>query len=133
MERLHQRLKLAANALSTLQELAELDNPTAVQRDAAIQRFEYSYEAVWKAAQRYLLVIDGIQAGSPKSTIRASFQAGLLTEKRTEQALQMVDDRNLTSHTYNEALAEAIFSRVPRHLAVLQTWLDVMQDRIGKH
>ena len=71
--------------------------------------------------------------GSPKSTIRASFQAGLLTEEMTEHALQMVDDRNLTSHTYNEALAEAIFSRVPRHLAVLQTWLGTMLDRAAKN
>lgn len=131
MERLRQRLKLAEKALSTLQELAGLQNPTEIQRDAAIQRFEYSFEAVWKAAQRYLLVIDGIQVGSPKSTIRTSFQAGLLTEKMTEQALQMVDDRNMTSHTYNEALAHAIFSRIPRHSVVLQTWLSAMQDRIA--
>ena len=121
MERLHQRLKIAAKALSTLQELGGLENPTDVQRDATIKRFEYSFEAVWKTAQRYLLVIEGIQVDSPKSTIRASFQSGLLTEEMSENALQMVDDRNLASHAYNEALAKAIFSRVPRHLRILQT------------
>jgi nucleotidyltransferase substrate binding protein (TIGR01987 family) len=124
-------LKLAARALSTLQELGGLENPTDVQRDAAIQRFEYSFEAVWKAAQRFLLVIEGQRVGSPKSTIRASLQSGLLTEEMTEHALQMVDDRNLTSHTYNEALAKAIFSRVPRHIDVLQTWLEAMRDRMA--
>ena len=60
MERLNERLVIARRALSTLQELLGLEAPSRVERDAAIQRFEYTCEAVWKAAQRYLQDVEGI-------------------------------------------------------------------------
>ncbi|MFQ5788942.1 MAG: HI0074 family nucleotidyltransferase substrate-binding subunit [Acidobacteriota bacterium] len=131
MERLRQRLRLAEQALATLEELAYLERPTDIQRDAAIQRFEYSYEAVWKAAQRYLLVREGLQTGSPKSCIRAFRDVGLLREEQTESALEMADDRNLTVHTYNEALAQAIFARLGRHAATMKHWLTPMKERLN--
>ena len=70
--------------------------------------------------------VEGIEAGSPKSAIRACHEAGLLSAAHAEQALAMADDRNLTSHTYNEGLAEAIFKRLSGHLAVLEAWLTGM-------
>jgi hypothetical protein len=36
----------------------------------------------------------------------------------------MADDRNLTIHTYNQALAEEIFSRLAGHARTLDAWLD---------
>ena len=122
MERLRQRLTVARRALDSLEELASLREPTAVQRDAAIQRFEYSFEAVWKAAQRYLLLKEGVDVGSPKACIRAAREVGLLDEAQAGWALTMADDRNLTVHTYNEALAQAIFGRLPRHAETLAEW-----------
>lgn len=129
MERLTQRLGVAADALSTLQELLDgpLDDP--VRRDAAIQRFEYSFEAVWKAVQRYLADIEGVEVGSPKQAVRVSFQVGLLSEEDAAAGLALVDDRNLTVHTYNEALAEAIASRLPGHAALLGAWLDAARKQ----
>ena len=58
MERLRQRLDIARQALASLKALLPLD-VTPVVRDAAIQRFEYTFEAVWKAAQRYLISVLG--------------------------------------------------------------------------
>jgi len=75
-------------------------------------------------------VIEGVEAGSPKSAIRACHEAGLLQSSEAEQALAMADDRNLTAQTYNEGLAEAIFKRLPGHLTTLETWLRAMQDRL---
>ncbi len=34
--------------------------------------------------------------------------------------LAMLADRNLTSHTYDEELAQAVYSRLPQHLLLLQ-------------
>ncbi len=92
--------------------MAGLVNPTAIERDAAIQRFEYSFEAIWKTVKRYLDVVEGVEVASPKSVIRASMDNGLLNDRQVRAALLMADDRNLTSHTYNEALADEIFSRI---------------------
>jgi len=42
----------------------------------------------------------------------------------------MVDDRNLTAHTYTESIAVAISARLPRHLATLEAWLEAMRERL---
>lgn len=112
MERLKQRLSVAQRALSTLHEVVGHDDVSPLVRDAAIQRFEYSFEAMWKAMQRYLDVQEGIQVGSPKSVIRAALQVGLMDESESRLALRMADDRNLTVHTYNETLAGQIYARL---------------------
>ena len=78
-------------------ELTSKPDLSVVERDAAIQRFEYSFEAVWKAAQLFLREIEGLEVGSPKAAARASFQTQLLAEDETRAALEMTDDRNLTA------------------------------------
>jgi nucleotidyltransferase substrate binding protein (TIGR01987 family) len=131
VDRTRERLTIAARALASLRELAVLREPTAVERDAAIQRFEYCFEATWKAAQRFLSEREGIDVGSPKAAIRASRESGLFGETEAEAALSMSDDRNLTVHTYNEALARAIFARLASHLALLERWVSEMQGRLS--
>ena len=97
MERLKERLAVARKALGTLQELLVIEHPTKVERDAAIQRFEYTFEAVCKAAGRYLLLIEGVTVGSPKGIVRSSREVRLLTDDQAVLTLEMVDDRNLSS------------------------------------
>lgn len=131
MERLKERLAVARHALSTLQELLLLAQPSRVERDAAIQRFEYTCEAVWKVAQRYLLEVEGLSVGSPKGSVRASRDVGLLDDEQATVGLEMIDDRNLTVHTYNEAVAEDIYSNLPRYADLLATWLAMMEERVN--
>ena len=123
MERLNQRMTSARKALASLEELVGLPRPTAVERDAAIQRFEYTCEATWKAIQLGLRDQEGLDAASPKAIVRASRQVGLLDDDAARAALAMVDDRNETVHTYNEAVAQAIHSRLLAHAALLRVWL----------
>jgi hypothetical protein len=92
--------------------------------DAAL--FEHSFEASWKPAQSVLGDRFGIQANAPKPVIRACFENGLLTEQQTRPALAMVDHCSLTSHTYNEALADGIFAALPGYGALMHTWLDAL-------
>lgn len=131
MERLRERLAIARRALETLEELSLEKNVSDVVRDAAIQRFEYTFEAIWKAAQMYLREVEGMELGSPKSVIRASLRAGLLSEDQARLALGMADDRNLTAHTYNETLAKAIFSRLSRYAQLIHNWLAGMEEKRG--
>lgn len=130
MERLKERPATARAALTTLNELVRTPDRSKVERDAAIQRFEYTFEAVWKAAQLYLREVEGLEVGSPKRAARAALQVGLFDEAHARQVLAMVDDRNLTVHTYNEPLAEEISSRLAGHAMLLQHWLDRMGERI---
>ena len=123
MERLKQKVDSAQRALKTLQEILGCQNPSTVERDAAIQRFEYTFEAVWKAGKAFLREIEGLEIGSPKGVIRGFLQVGLFTEEQTALALAMVDDRNLTSHTYNEGLAEQICDQLDNYAALMADWL----------
>lgn len=126
MERSRERLKMAQKALVAFQEVMQIKQPTAIERDAAIQRFEFTFEACWKAAKEVLFEREGVDAGSPKGVIRTCREIGILTDQQTVTALEMVDDRNLTVHTYNEELAEAIYSRLKIYLSILSVWLEVL-------
>jgi len=44
--------------------------------------------------------------------MREFFSTGYLDEAQVSLLLQMVDDRNLATHTYHENLADEIFSHV---------------------
>jgi nucleotidyltransferase substrate binding protein (TIGR01987 family) len=126
VEELKRRLTLARRALATLREV--LDEPkTAITRDAAIQRFEYSFETTWKAAQRLLRDVEGLDRGSPASVIRATHGVGLLDEAAARRGLEMVRDRNLTVHTYNERLAEEIYGRLESYLELMESWLSAIE------
>jgi nucleotidyltransferase substrate binding protein (TIGR01987 family) len=131
MDRLRERLASARRALASLEELAALPQPTKVERDAAIQRFEYTCEAMWKAIQLGLRQEEGLEAASPKAITRAARQARLLDDDTTRLALAMVDDRTQTVHTYNEMVAEAIYARLAGHTQVLRAWLEAAERWTG--
>lgn len=131
MERLKEWLAIARKALATLEEVIGRSEPSDIERDAAIQRFEYTFETTWKTAQAYLREREFVQAASPRAVIRESFNVGLLDEESARDALAMASDRNLTVHTYNENLARQIYERLPRHAAVLSLWLRAIEERLS--
>src|SRR5438105_681098 len=102
MARLDERLADAVAALATLEEIAGRARNSLIERDGAILRLVYTFEAVWKAAALYLEQKEGISVGSPKAAIRASRRAGLLANGDGEAALRIADDRNLTVHMYKK-------------------------------
>ena len=105
-------------ALASLQELIPqyLENKeNIILRDAMIQRFEYSTEAFWKYLKAYLSIEHNLSANSPREVIRTGLKAKLYSEEISKELLQMLDDRNLTSHTYVEHLAESIAGRIPAY------------------
>ena len=87
MERLTGRLAEARRALASFEELTRRRERSMVERDAAIMRFAYTFEATWKAVQLYLYEHEGLEVGSPKQSIRASRRIGLLTDEQAESAL----------------------------------------------
>ena len=126
MGRLSERLAEARRALATFEELARRRERSIIERDAAIMRFAYTFEAAWKAAQLYLYEREGLEVGSPKQSIRASRRVGLLTDEEAESALSMTDDRNLVIHVYREAVASDLETRLHIHAMTLAAWLGAM-------
>ena len=130
MDRLEERIETAARAYATLDDVLAMDLPPTVRRDVAIIRLVYTFEAIWKAAQRLLADVEGVEVGTPNGVIRGCRDTGLLSDADTEAALAITRDRNLSVHIYNEELAEQIFSRLPGHVRVLGIWLAAMRRRL---
>lgn len=129
MEQLNDKFQSCQRALSTLDEI--LATPfSVIVRDASIQRFEYSFEALWKLLKAYLKEYEGVVCHSPKQCFREGFRVGVLSVEETETCLLMTDDRNLTSHTYIEAIADAIYRKLPSYLVVMNNLLANVRARI---
>ena len=86
-------------------------------RDATIQRFEFTFEAAWKTLQLFLLH-QGFEATGPRQVLKQAFSFGLIpTPGEGDVWLAMLEDRNLTTHTYRETLAETIAANIRAHYA----------------
>jgi nucleotidyltransferase substrate binding protein (TIGR01987 family) len=128
MERLKLKYHDATRALSTLKEI--LKQPfSLIVRDAAIQRFEYSFEVLWKPLKEYLKEEEGIIANSLKACFREVFSLGILTEEETVKFLEMTDRRNDTSHTYKEEVAQIIYSNIPDYFLQMEHLLKKLTEK----
>jgi nucleotidyltransferase substrate binding protein (TIGR01987 family) len=123
------RLAVAQRALAALTSLLSGGLSDDVRRDAAIQRFEFSVEAAWKAGQEWLRRSVGVDVASPKSTIRRLGVELELGDDVIDALLASIDDRNLTVHTYNERTAADVAERLPAHAAALSQLLAVLSSR----
>lgn len=125
-DRFVERQTEVGNAAARLREAVAAPED-AIVRDAVIQRFEFSFELVWKALKLYL-ERQGHECGGPRPTLKKAFAEGLIpTVEEADVWLQMLEDRNLTSHAYDEALATSIYRNVARHYSPL---LSLMAARI---
>ena len=100
-------------------------------RDALIQRFEFTFELAWKTIKEYLTdqgVSDDISF--PKSVLKKAFTANIIDD---EKWLDMLDDRNMTAHIYNEKIAAAISSRIQTsYVELFEKLTENMEDLYGK-
>ncbi len=126
MEKLILKLEYLKKALLTLEDslsFFELKNVDArqhsVSRDSTIKRFEYCTDMFWKILKLYLESYHGVEEKSPKMVYRMCKKVGLFDDPETESFLQMTDDRNETSHTYNEAFAEELAKRIANYYQLM--------------
>ena len=129
MERLDRRLAEAAAALVTLDELAGKSERTLVERDGAVLRLIYSYEAVWKATQKALAALENVSAALPNASIRAARGLGWLTDEDAQAAIKLGEERNLAVHMYRDQVGQRIDRQLAAHAALLRRWLEALQRR----
>ncbi|OOP73834.1 nucleotidyltransferase [Clostridium beijerinckii] len=112
-KRLNEKLSDFGKALLRLSEAideSKSNSKSSTLKDGVIQRFEFCYEICWKLI-KYYLESEGIQeAKSPKSTFREGFKIGIIEDG--EVWIDMLNDRNLTSHVYDEEVAFDIYEKI---------------------
>lgn len=93
-------------------------------RDSVIQRFKRAFDLFWKYLKLYLEKNGKLpKLVSPASIFRACHSMRLFDETEATFALEMLDDRNLTSHTYHEKIAETINAKTEGYLHLMQNTL----------
>jgi nucleotidyltransferase substrate binding protein (TIGR01987 family) len=106
-------------ALSKLHEFTAAPIVTDRDRAGVIQAFEFTFEQCWKALQR-IAAAQGIAAASPRQALEAAVRLDLIRADDEDAWLEMLRDRNMTSHLYQEAIAVEIAQRVvDRYLGLL--------------
>ncbi|MGL5950499.1 MAG: HI0074 family nucleotidyltransferase substrate-binding subunit, partial [Cetobacterium sp.] len=84
--------------------------------DGTIQRFEFVYELSWKLMKNFL-EFNGIEVSSPRESFRESFKADLISD--ASEWIKMMENRNRTSHTYNEDTAWDIYKKIKTDYIIL--------------
>jgi hypothetical protein len=131
VERLKRRLVEAAAALATLDELAGKTERTLVERDGAVLRLIYSYEAIWKACQKLLTALENVSAASPNATVRAARALVWLSDDDAEAAIKLGEERDLAVHMYRDQVGQRIEEHLAAHAALLGRWLAALRRASG--
>jgi nucleotidyltransferase substrate binding protein (TIGR01987 family) len=81
-----------------------------LEQQGLIQGFEFTHELAWNVLKDYL-EMEGIQGliGS-RSTAREAFKRGLVVDGAVW--MDMIEKRNLSSHTYNQTVALTIVEAI---------------------
>ena len=94
----------AAVKLSEQRELSDLE------AQGLIQGFEYTHELAWKTLKNFLEAQGIVNLYGSRDTTRTAFRNGLI--ENGEVWMDMVEKRNLTSHTYDEETAAQVVTTI---------------------
>lgn len=110
-------------AVKKLEEILEMEKTEVVQ-DSAIKRFEFCFDLAWKSI-KYFAKKQGEECFSPRECFKTGFQLKFIDY--SNEWLAMIEDRNLTSHTYSLQYADEVYGRLNGHLAKFKELLDHLE------
>ena len=132
MRTLKDRFDQYKNAVDRLEEVIEVykKNKNQIIVDAMIQRFEICIELSWKLLKDYLKHENVGDFASPRSVMKESYVQNLINDG--EAWLDMLEDSNLTSHTYDEIVANTIRDNIlNKHFKLLKELKKEMEGKIN--
>jgi nucleotidyltransferase substrate binding protein (TIGR01987 family) len=125
-----QRFNHFNKAFSQLKEAVELAQHrklSKLEEQGLIQVFEFTHELAWNTLKDFLESRGVRNLYGSKDTTRAAFRTGLI--ENGEVWMDMINSRNLTSHTYDEATAAKIVSAI---IHTYFTEFEAFQTRLEK-
>jgi nucleotidyltransferase substrate binding protein (TIGR01987 family) len=121
-----------SNYCRALAQLEGFFGPEALnerEEQGLIKAFEYTFELGWNTLRDLLRSQGNADLLGSRDTLREAFRVGLIADG--EGWMLMIQDRNLTSHTYNPATARQIGDNIRgRYLACFQALRDRLQVRL---
>lgn len=79
-------------------------------KQGLIQSFEYTHELAWNVMKDYATYQGNSTIGGSRDATREGFQLQLVTDGKTW--MNMIGSRNKTSHTYHQATADEIYTKI---------------------
>jgi nucleotidyltransferase substrate binding protein (TIGR01987 family) len=83
---------------------------TEIIKEGLIQRFEYTHELAWNVMKDFLIEAGDLKIYGSKDATREAFKVELI--ENGEVWMEMIKSRNMTSHTYNEEIADEICEKI---------------------
>jgi nucleotidyltransferase substrate binding protein (TIGR01987 family) len=124
-----QRFHNYDKALMLLRDALQIPNPDMVQKAGIIQFFEMSFELAWNQLIDYLEEQGFVEVKSPRSALKKAFEIGLI--EHGHSWMDLLSDRNLTSHTYDEQKATELEMLIhQKYFPILQALHTKFKEKI---
>ncbi|QQK74234.1 nucleotidyltransferase substrate binding protein [Salicibibacter cibarius] len=104
-----QRFYNFEKSYALLEEYKDHPFETELERAGLIQLFEVTFELAWKVLKDYI-ESEGYIVKSPRQTLKQAYQMNLIEDGHTW--IDALSDRNLTVHTYDEAVANKLVKNI---------------------
>ncbi|KKP95068.1 MAG: Nucleotidyltransferase substrate binding protein, HI0074 family [candidate division TM6 bacterium GW2011_GWE2_36_25] len=98
---------------------------TQLERDGAIQRFEFTYELLWKMLKK-VLAFKGLNINNPRDVFREAAKEHLIEDPKIW--FEVIKKRNMTTHIYSEMYAKEIFEFLPHFQKQLSKIIDQIKN-----
>ncbi|MBE9070171.1 nucleotidyltransferase substrate binding protein [Leptolyngbya cf. ectocarpi LEGE 11479] len=125
-----QRFANYKRALTQLTKFIDKGELNELEEQGLIQAFEYTHELAWNVLKDYLQYQGNQNIYGSRDATRLAFNVGLLEDGTSW--MDMIKERNRTSHTYNQATARAIAENIKGRFFTLfvqlQTKMQALQD-----
>ena len=95
-----------------LKEVSDMyDGKNDIIRDSLIQRFEFTYELTHKTLKEFMKYLGvTLENSFPRTIYKKAYVNNLISDDSVW--INLLEDRNYTSHIYNESLADEIAKRI---------------------
>ena len=127
-DRASQSLRNLGTALERLEEALQEPETNRLAVDGTIQRFEFVMELYCKTLEHFLTK-EGIPTRTPRETLQEAYQAEWINNESAW--LQMLDDRNVSSHVYDEKTARRIYANIKAYWPEMQRTYQSLAQRFG--
>ena len=107
--RYKQRFENYQKSFALLEEGISIEDPSIIEKAGVIQFFETTFELAWKLLKDYLNYL-GYDTKSPRDSIKTAYSIELISNG--DRWIDALMDRNLTTHTYDEKIADEIYEKI---------------------
>lgn len=99
-------------AYTKLKEVSDIyDGNNDIIRDSLIQRFEFTYELTHKTLREFMKYLGvTLENSFPRTIFKKAYVNNLISDDKVW--INLLEDRNSTSHIYSENLAKEIADRI---------------------